>query len=77
MDSREIKRQLNHLYGKSSFVSSEDVKEYGDLMQEVLAKRYASTAIVKPINFLNLLTLKNNYDKIIYIERRCKICEKW
>lgn len=45
---------------------------YGDLMQEVLAKRYANTDIVKPINFLNFLTLKNNYDKIIYIERRCK-----
>lgn len=58
MDSQEIKRQLNHLYGKSSFVSSEDVKEYGDLMQEVLAKRYASTDIVKPINFFKFLDIE-------------------
>lgn len=31
---------------------------YGDLMQEVLAKRYANTDIVKPINFFKFLDIE-------------------
>lgn len=58
MDSREIKRWLNRLYGKSSFETTEIAKEYGTLMQGLLSKRYADTDNVKSINYLNLLDIE-------------------
>ena len=55
MGRQEVKQTLNNLYGKSSFASSEDTKEYGDLMEELITRRYVDTDSVKPIDFLNLL----------------------
>lgn len=51
MDRQEVKQILNNLYGKSSFDSSEDTKEYGDLMEELITRRYVDTDSVKPIDF--------------------------
>ena len=58
MDSQEIKAAAIHLYGKSSFETTESAKEYGTLMQGLLSKRYADTVNVKSINSLNLLDIE-------------------